>query len=356
MIETTLVIPMLNANEPEATVVEIVSADKAFVNPGDILITIETTKAAADLEAEISGYFRLVAGENQTLRVGEIYGYITENPDDSLPQVNAESAADGIENVDLRITSPARILALRNNINLEILPKDRLITESYIRGLVQKSLRREIPVSNQLLVYGAGGHAKALMEMIRATGKYVLAGIVDDSTTLKGKQVLGISILGSGEVLELLLEDGIENAANGVGGIIDQVIRAKIFERLIEAGLYLPAIIHPSAVVEESARVGLGTQIFANSYVGSEAILDDMCMINTGAVISHDCLVGRYSHIAPGAMLAGAVIVKNNVLVGMGVTTAIGVTIGEGARVGNGSIILKDVPAGKIISAGEVWR
>lgn len=347
---------MLNANEPEATVVEVVSADKAYVNPGDILITIETTKAAADLESEISGYFQLTAHENQTLKVGDVYGYITDNADDSLPQENQHVDEKLLDNADLRITTPARNLALKNHINLQTLPKNQLITESFIRGLIQKNLRREIPVGRKILVYGAGGHAKALMEMIKAGGNFELAGIVDDSSALKGRQVFGVPILGSGDLLESLLEQGIENAANGVGGIIDQVIRAKIFERLIEAGFYLPSIIHPSAVVEKSAKIGLGTQIFANSYVGSQAILDDMCMVNTGAVISHDCVVGRYTHIAPGAMLAGAVIVKNNVLIGMGVTTAIGITIGKGARVGNGSTILKDVPAGKIISAGEVWR
>jgi carbonic anhydrase/acetyltransferase-like protein (isoleucine patch superfamily) len=78
-------------------------------------------------------------------------------------------------------------------------------------------------------------------------------------------------------------------------------------------------------------------------------------MVNTSAVVSHDCEIGAYSHIAPGALLAGLVHVGERTLVGMGVTTAIGVRIGSGVRIGNGAIILADVPDRTIIQAGRIW-
>jgi UDP-3-O-[3-hydroxymyristoyl] glucosamine N-acyltransferase len=62
-----------------------------------------------------------------------------------------------------------------------------------------------------------------------------------------------------------------------------------------------------------------------------------------------------YSHIAPGALLAGEVQVGARSLVGMGVTTAIGVKIGNNVRIGNGAIILADVPDKTIIQAGRFW-
>jgi acetyltransferase-like isoleucine patch superfamily enzyme len=78
-------------------------------------------------------------------------------------------------------------------------------------------------------------------------------------------------------------------------------------------------------------------------------------MVNTNAVVSHDCEVGSYSHIAPGALLAGQVKVGERSLVGMGVTTSIGVRIGSGVRVGNGAVLFADVPDHAIIPAGKVW-
>jgi acetyltransferase-like isoleucine patch superfamily enzyme len=96
-------------------------------------------------------------------------------------------------------------------------------------------------------------------------------------------------------------------------------------------------------------------QVFANAYVGSSALLHEKCMINTGAIVSHDCEIGSFTHIAPGAMLAGHVHVGEKALVGMGVTTMIGIKIGSGARVGNGAVLLADVPDRAIVPAGKVW-
>jgi acetyltransferase EpsM len=96
-------------------------------------------------------------------------------------------------------------------------------------------------------------------------------------------------------------------------------------------------------------------QVFANAYVGSDVFLHPRCMVNTNAVVSHDCVIGAYTHIAPGALLAGHVHVGERTLVGMGVTTAIGVRIGDGVRIGNGAVLVADVPDKTIIQAGRFW-
>ena len=101
--------------------------------------------------------------------------------------------------------------------------------------------------------------------------------------------------------------------------------------------------------------IGDGVQVFANAYVGSSTVLNPRCMVNTNAVVSHDCNIGSYTHIAPGALLAGHVQVGERSLVGMGVTTAIGIKIGNYVRIGNGAIIYADVPDKSIIPAGKVW-
>jgi acyl-[acyl carrier protein]--UDP-N-acetylglucosamine O-acyltransferase len=77
--------------------------------------------------------------------------------------------------------------------------------------------------------------------------------------------------------------------------------------------------------------------------------------VNSGAIVSHDCRVGDYSHVAPGAILAGEVEVGDAVLVGMGVTASVGLRIGSGAVVGNSCVLREDVPPGTILSAGSTW-
>ncbi len=160
---------------------------------------------------------------------------------------------------------------------------------------------------------------------------------------------------GTRSLLPHLAGQGVKLAANGVGGILDINIRVRIFDLLEKAGFSFPVLVHPRATIEPSAKIESGTQVFANAYVGTETILHSNCMVNTNAVVSHDCEIGAYTHIAPGALLAGQVHVGDRTLIGMGVTTAIGVKIGSGVRVGNGAILLADVPDKIIIQAGRFW-
>ncbi len=368
MPQTPVLVPLLNANEPEARLVQIHVKDGQPVQKGDLLFTIETTKAASDVESPESGFARLIASEGDTLSVGAVLAYITETADESVSshQLPASSNQASVKShqSDLRMTKQARALAESLGLDLSSLPTGRLITESFIRQITQSqnpSLTQSHNLAStkspnaQILLYGAGGHAKAVLEMIQAIGAFGVAGIVDDNPALTGTSVLGVPVLGTRAALPGLLERGVLLAANGVGGIINIEIRVKLFELLADYGFAFPILRHPRATVEPSARLEDGVQVFANAYVGSAAVLHERCMVNSGAIVSHDCEIGRYAHLAPGCLLAGHVQVGERALVGMGVTTIIGLKIGEGARVGNGAVLLADVAPRQIVPAGKVW-
>jgi len=357
MIKSEILVPLLNANEPEARLVGLHVTDGQAVKKGQLLVTLETTKAATDVEAPAAGFVRLLAAEGEMLAVGERLAVITTTADERVEKSRAggksEAAGGG-----LRITQPARRLAEALGIDLASLPSGRLVTEEVVRTAAGASREIEIsfPSSKRpyLVVYGGGGHAKSVMEIVSQLGSFEIAGILDDGLPA-GTVVLGLPVLGTRAALPALFEKGVRLAANGVGGIIDINVRVKVFELLAGAGFSFPALIHPRATVEPSAKVAEGVQVFANAYVGSEAVLEPRCMVNTNAVVSHDCVIGEYTHIAPGALLAGHVHVGARSLVGMGVTTSIGVRIGDGDRIGNGAIILADVPDRTIVQAGRFW-
>lgn len=358
MAQTPITVPLLNANEPEARLVDVHVADGQRVEAGAILFTIETTKAASDVEAPTAGFVRMLAAEGDTVSVGDLLAYLTETADEALPT----PASVSVQPVDslagnLRITKPARALAEILGLDLDSLPTDRLLTEAAIREIAAARQPLDLPDygSDHILIYGAGGHAKAVMEMVQAIGEHQIAGILDDNPALAGKSVLGIPVLGGRGLLSLLRAKGLMLAANGVGGILDIAVRVRLFELQESAGFSFPALAHPRATVEASASLSDGVQVFANAYVGSSTVLHPRCMVNTGAIVSHDCEIGRYTHIAPGAMLAGHVHVGERSLVGMGVTTAIGIKIGSGVRIGNGAVVYADVPDKTIVPAGKVW-
>jgi sugar O-acyltransferase (sialic acid O-acetyltransferase NeuD family) len=363
MIKSEILVPLLNANEPEARLVHIYFKDGQAIEKGALLFTIETTKASADIESPETGFVRLLAIEGDTVAVGDRLAVIIEAVNETVENTRRGdiyvTPPETASQETMRITKPARKLAESLGVDLATLPTGQLVTEKVVRQAdgATKIVDFGIPPSEKpyLLIFGGGGHAKAIMDMIKQINSYAIAGILDDDELLTGKQVLGIQVLGTRVLLPMLVKQGVILAANGVGGIIDIGVRVQIFELLESAGFKFPALIHPRSTVEPSAKIGEGIQVFANAYVGSEAVLHPMCMVNTNAVVSHDCEIGSYTHIAPGALLAGNVHVGERTLVGMGVTTAIGVRIGSGVRIGNGAIVLADVPDKMVIQAGRYW-
>jgi sugar O-acyltransferase (sialic acid O-acetyltransferase NeuD family) len=205
-----------------------------------------------------------------------------------------------------------------------------------------------------LVIYGGGGHGKSVIDLIQSLGQYELVGVIDDALS-SDSQILGVPVLGDASVLEELIGKGISSVVNAVGGIGDLDTRIKIFQVLQEAGFDFPTVIHPTATVEPSARLSPGVQILPQAYVGTEASVGFGVIVNNGAIISHDCQIGDYSGIAPGAMLAGEVRVEDRVQIGMGVTVNLRLSIGEGSRIGNSAVIKQDVPANTVVRAGSIW-
>jgi len=355
-------IPLLNPNESGALLAALHVVPGQHVFGGDILCTLETTKSTAELTAESEGYVvGLASKAGQTVQAGDILCYLAGSPDWTPPAYKETPGGKAATPPDRwRISQSALLLAQQHDLDLTQLPGDVFITEKMVKGLIDLSNEPMTLLpdysfkSNSIIVYGAGGHGKALIDLIRAFGDYPIAGIVDDNTPA-GSIIMGVPVLGGSKILEQLNERGVHLAINAVGGIGDIQSRIRVFNRLSEAGFICPTLVHPTAFVEQSAKLAKGVQVMSHAYVGSEANIGYGVIINTGAIVSHDCVLGDYANLSPGAILAGEVSVGTATLVGMGVTVNLRVKVGARARVGNGSTIKQDVPEGGIVHAGTIW-
>ncbi|MGA9531610.1 MAG: NeuD/PglB/VioB family sugar acetyltransferase [Anaerolineales bacterium] len=346
-------IPLLNPNEPEVMLSALSVAQGDIVQKGDALATVETTKSSTEIAAERAGtVVGLRAAVGTTLAAGDVLLWLA---DDSSWQPPAKPQSDQPAPADaLRMTEAARELARKEGVDLESMPVGPLITESWLRDRLaaQEKLPEIDPF--KLLVYGAGGHGKSVIELVYAVGGYELIGVIDDGIAA-GTQILDLEVLGAADRLQGLRHEGVGLAINAVGGIGDIRSRVRVFDRLAAAGFKFPTVVHPTAVVEPSAELAEGVQIFPQSYVGSQARLGFGVIVNTAAVVSHDCDVQDYANLAPGSLLAGAVTVGDRSLIGMGVTVNLEVTIGKLSRVGNSAVVKDDVPVHGVVPAGAVW-
>ncbi len=207
---------------------------------------------------------------------------------------------------------------------------------------------------DHILIYGGGGHAKSVIDLIRALDKYQIAGIVDDGLPV-GSTILSVPVLGTSALLEEMSAHGLKLAVNAVGGIGNPDSRIRVFERLKQADFTFPSLIHPKAVVEPSAQIADGVQILPLAYVGSDTRIGFGSIINYGAILSHDCSIGEYVNLSPGATLAGGVTVGDRTQIGMRATVNLDLEIGQDVRIGNGATVKKNVPDDEIVRAGTIW-
>ena len=197
-------------------------------------------------------------------------------------------------------------------------------------------------MNTPVLILGAGGHAKVLIEALLATSA-VIAGIVDADPEVVGTTILGISVIGGDELVrefpqtEILL-------VNGIGSVGLPVRRQRLFESFKALGYSFATVIHSSAVVASDVEVEEGAQIMAGVVIQPGTRIGSNVVVNTRASVDHDCVIGDHSHIAPGVTLSGGVIVGDMCHIGTGATVIQGVHIGSGSVIGAGALVLKDVP------------
>jgi len=197
--------------------------------------------------------------------------------------------------------------------------------------------------------FGAGGHAKVVIEVLRSRGEYKIVGLLEARRELRGTTVLGVEVLGNDSLMGELKQRGIEHAFIGVGTVGNAQPRRELYEKVLSSGFEIVAAIHAAAVVSSSAQIGVGPTIMAGAIVNANAVIGDNVIVNTGAIVEHDCVIGDHTHIATGARLAGGVQVGPGSHIGIGAVVRQEIRIGAGAIVGAGAVVVKDVPDGKTV-------
>jgi sugar O-acyltransferase (sialic acid O-acetyltransferase NeuD family) len=192
----------------------------------------------------------------------------------------------------------------------------------------------------QIVVYGAGGHASVVLDVLASQGCWKVEGLLDDQELLWGSALAGTRILGGRDLLDGLLRRGIERAIVAVG---DNRTRRDLQCLLVEKGFELVAAVAAFSSVGSGVVLGPGSAAMPGCVINANAVIGRGAIVNTGATIDHDCRVGDFAHISPGAHLAGKVSVGELTHIGAGAAILPGVSIGREAVVGAGAVVLKDL-------------
>jgi acetyltransferase EpsM len=200
-------------------------------------------------------------------------------------------------------------------------------------------VREVAGLENQLVIIGAGGHAKVVLDVALAVNLTVL-GFLDDHATVAPDP--RYRLLGALKVLEDLMSW--HPGCQVFIAIGDNRIRRQLGHDLLNGRRVTPALVHPFGCVSPSAQFGSGTVLMPGVVVNAGTRVGRHAILNTCSSVDHDCSIGDYAHISPGAHLAGTVTVGEGCHIGTGASVLPGVKVGDWAVIGAGAVVTTDIP------------
>lgn len=194
------------------------------------------------------------------------------------------------------------------------------------------------------VLIGAGGHGRVLMEAVLPVR---FDAILDSLPGLE--EVFGVPVIGGDDKLAGLTSLGFTHFVIGVGSARCCTLRARLFREALSTGLQPLTITHATAWASPSSEIAAGCQLLPRAVVHTQARLEANVLINTAAVVEHDCHIGSHSHIATGALICGGVIVGESCHIGAGAVIRQGVRMGRGCLIAAGAVVVKDVEDGQTV-------
>jgi sugar O-acyltransferase (sialic acid O-acetyltransferase NeuD family) len=199
------------------------------------------------------------------------------------------------------------------------------------------------------VIIGAGDHGRSTLEILREAGRYNgqcdVLGFLDEAPQKLGGVVGGLSVLGDLDWIAASHRPEIRY----VIGIADTRVKQRIARHLADRLLEFVSAVHPSVLMATGVRVAPGAIINAGVAIAYETAIEAHTTINLNATIGHDCIVGRFSTISPGANIAGKVHVGEGCTVGLNSAVGKGLQLGDWSSVGPGTVVMRSVAPGQAV-------
>lgn len=192
-------------------------------------------------------------------------------------------------------------------------------------------------MEKKIIMLGAGGHALSVVESVPDLSLF------EGYTAPCPSERMEIPYLGTDDDISAFPPDRVCLHCGLVyRGAPEMLSRRKFIERF--SGYEFATIVAPTAVVTRNSHIGEGS-VLLNGCVVNRSSLGRFCVINTGAIVEHDCRLGDNVFLGPGAVLGGFVEIADDCFIGLGARVRNGVKICAGTVVGMGSVVIKDITA-----------
>ena len=192
-----------------------------------------------------------------------------------------------------------------------------------------------------ILIFGAGGHAKVIVDIIEKQGKFNIAGFIDEYRD-KNAVIMGYKVIGDESSLQDIVLS--YKIYGGIIGIGDNSIRAEVRDKVIKVipNFKFVNCIHPKSILGKDVTLGEGNVVMAGAIINSSSRIKNHCILNTNSSIDHDCSMSDFSSIAPKVSVGGNVKIGDYSAIGIGTNIFHSVNIGYNCIIGGGSLVCDD--------------
>lgn len=199
---------------------------------------------------------------------------------------------------------------------------------------------------DRIVIVGAGGFGREVLQWARhawPAASHKIAGFVSaDPAKLEGHAAT-LPILGSPDDFEIRATDGLVLAIG-----IPQA-RRQVAEWLEARGSRFLTLVHPTAIVADTAVIGPGSVICPSAILSDGSVIGKLVLVNYFASVAHDSEIEDFTVLSPYAAVAGNSRVRRGAFLGMHASVAPGVTVGAGARISSHSWARVNVPEESLV-------
>ena len=178
-----------------------------------------------------------------------------------------------------------------------------------------------------MYIYGASGHGKVILDILRLN-EICVSGFIDDNSNIN--TFCDHPVQQNSLVDKLIIAIG----DNRVRKFISTKYQDDNFIKLF----------HPRSIIAIDSTINTGSVTMAGAVVNSAVTIGKHVIINSNATVEHDCEIKDFAHISPGSTLCGNVSIGEGTHIGANAVVIPGIKIGKWCRVGAGAVVISDLP------------
>lgn len=158
-------------------------------------------------------------------------------------------------------------------------------------------------MKRSFVIYGAGGHAKVLHDLVVELG-FSVDCLFDDSGLISSFGILSTPVY--------RYDPERFPAAKLLIGVGNNMSRKKIASFVKHE---FGTLIHPLASVSKSVDLGSGTIVLANATIQADTKVGAHVIVNSNACIDHEVHIESFVHVSPLSYIGSCSIIKEGVTV-----------------------------------------